>query len=36
MWTVNPHTPASRKAVAMAQEALQALLNDPKIVEALQ
>jgi len=35
MWTVNPHTPASRKAVAIAQETLQKLLNDPKIVEAL-
>ena len=35
MWTVNPHTPASRKAVAIAQEVLQRLLNDPKIVEAL-
>jgi len=35
MWAVNPHTPASRKAVAIAQEVLQGLLNDPKIVEAL-
>ena len=35
MWTVNPHAPASRKAVAIAQEVLQSLLNDRKIVGAL-
>lgn len=35
VWTVNVHTPASKKATAIAQEVLQRLLNDPKIVEAL-
>ncbi|MGE0093100.1 MAG: hypothetical protein AB7M05_14005 [Alphaproteobacteria bacterium] len=35
MWTMNIHTPASKKATAIAQDVLQKLLNDPKIVEAL-
>lgn len=35
MWTMNIHTPASKKATAIAQDVLQKLLNDPKSVEAL-
>lgn len=34
-WTANPHTPGSQKATEIAQQVLQQLLNDPKIVEAL-